>query len=470
MSKKKELIKNTLIVAAGKISTQMVSFLLIPFYTLLLSPYEYGYVDLATTYIVLLAPIIALQIDRASLRYLIESRGRKEKEKEIISNSILIIINMVIISICALFVLSFFIKITNIKLIAITIITIIFSNLFLQFARGMGGNKKFAIANILGSITTLTSNVVFVFLLHKGIAGVFISMILSNLIILIYTLMSMKIYQYIKINSLKKEVRKKLIKYSLPLVPSGLSWWAINVSDRTIVSLMINVTANGIYAIANKYTMIFNAIYSIFDMTWTESASLHINAKDKNEFFSDVFNNSIKIFTSLNLLLIAILPFIFNIIINEKFSESYQYIPILLTASLMSAMVAQYSAIYVAKKMTKKVLTTSIMAAAINITLNLVFIQSLGLYATSISTVVAFFTMAIFRHFDTKKYVKIKYEKFLIPKIICFYIIVIFIFYLNNPALNIINFLAMILFITIINRHIITSSKNKLTNRLRNLK
>ena len=46
MIRTKELGKNTLIITIGRISTQFITFLLLPLYTALLSTEEYGSVDL----------------------------------------------------------------------------------------------------------------------------------------------------------------------------------------------------------------------------------------------------------------------------------------------------------------------------------------------------------------------------------------------------------------------------------------
>ena len=42
MNQKKQLMKNTIIIAIGKLSTQIISYLLLPLYTSQLDPSEYG--------------------------------------------------------------------------------------------------------------------------------------------------------------------------------------------------------------------------------------------------------------------------------------------------------------------------------------------------------------------------------------------------------------------------------------------
>ena len=65
VSRGKELAKNTAIISVGKICTQLVSFLLMPLYTMILTTEDYGVVDLVITYKQLLLPVVTLQLEQA---------------------------------------------------------------------------------------------------------------------------------------------------------------------------------------------------------------------------------------------------------------------------------------------------------------------------------------------------------------------------------------------------------------------
>ena len=82
LSRGKELIKNTAIVAVGKVCTKFLSFFLLPFYTAVLSTEEYGTVDMVTTYSGILVILLTLQFEQGVFRYLIESRSNEEKQKD----------------------------------------------------------------------------------------------------------------------------------------------------------------------------------------------------------------------------------------------------------------------------------------------------------------------------------------------------------------------------------------------------
>ena len=86
-SRGKSLAKNTLILTIGKISTQAITFLLLPLYTAYLSREDYGVVDLISTIVALLIPILNVQIEQAVFRYMVVDRQNKEELKRIISSA-----------------------------------------------------------------------------------------------------------------------------------------------------------------------------------------------------------------------------------------------------------------------------------------------------------------------------------------------------------------------------------------------
>jgi O-antigen/teichoic acid export membrane protein len=461
MSKQKELIKNTLILGLGRVSTQLVSFFLLPLYTFFLTPTEYGIVDLVITYAALLTPAITLQLEMASFRFLIDARGNEAQKKIVISNVLRMVMPIIIVSTVLFVIISSLLSIQYAPEIIFLIVIIIFSNLFLQFARGLGENKKYAIASIVTGLTTLIASVWFIAFSGLGASGLILSIALSNLVCVAYLFIALKMWRYIGFNNSNKALQRELVGYSLPLIPNGISWWVINVSDRTVITLLLGAAANGIYAVSNKYAAIFSSIFAIFSMSWTESASVHIDSKDRDAFFSQTTNAVIRLFGSFGLVLIAVIPLIFSFLVSAQFNESYLYIPILILGVFFNAVVGMYSAVYVAKKLTKQVMNTSLAAAGINIVLTLVLMPFIGIYAAAISTAVAFLAMSIFRHYDLKKYVTINYEKGLFFKIGALYAVAMVLYYLNTLVANIANFVIISFASFYLNRSAIKVIRNK---------
>lgn len=435
--KEKQLMKNTFVVSIGKICTQLITFLLLPLYTTVLSTAEYGIVDLMYTMVSLLLPIVTLQMEQAIFRFLIDRRSNVDEQKELISTALLIVLSQIGIFVVIFMIISPFVHNEYKLYLGINLIANILSTLLLQISRGLGNNLRYSIASFLSGAVSVILNVVFIVGLNLGAYGMLLATFLGNMTCAMYIFFSMKIYRYIKFKLFNKELAEKLLKYSIPLIPNMLSWWIVNASDRSIISMIMGIGANGIYSAANKFSIVITTLYSVFNLTWTESASLYIESEDASDFFSKIFNLIIQLFGCVCLGVIAFMPFVFSILINEKFGEAFWQIPILLVGVMFNILVSFLGSIYVAKKITGEIAKTSIFAAIINIIVNLLLIKHIGLFAASISTAVAYFTMFIYRYIDSKKYITLTLERKATILIVISYVVTIVSYYINSFILSI---------------------------------
>lgn len=453
MSREKNLAKNTIIITIGKICTQLITFFLLPLYTGILSTEEYGAVDLLNTLVSLLLPIVTFQVEQAVFRELIEVRGKKDKESRIISSAVITVIFQCIVYLVIFALISPFINNHYKFFLATNVVANIFLSLLLQIARGFGDNKKYAFASFISALSTIIFNVLFLVVIKLGANGMLLGTMLGQIVATIYLFISLKLYKYLKVKDYKKEVIKSLWKYSLPLIPNAISWWVFNASDRVIASAFLGIDQNGILAASLKFSAVFITFYNIFNMSWTESISIAIKDDDVNDYFNRMLNIVLRLFTAIGVGMIACMPFVFPIMINEKFSAGYGLVPISIIGSLFNVVVGLISVIYVAEKNTKAIASTSIVSAVINIIVHLVLIKFIGLYAAVISTFVAFFVMSIYRLMDaSKRYFKIKIDmKFIIQSLIA--LIFVFVsYYINNIYLNVFVVLFAVLFAIYINK------------------
>lgn len=469
MNKKKQFAKTTIIIFFGKVCTQLISFFLLPLYTSYLIKEEYGIVDLIQTYVTLFVPIITMELEMSIFRFLIDSRGKEKDTKTLISNNFYILgISLTIFTIL-FFVITSFVQIPFRWIIWIDVIVCVLSGNFLQIARGFGQTLDFSISCILTGITTVVSNIYLICFRGMQAEGMIISMALANFICALYLFIRLKLYKKINPKLVDHKLIKEMYKYSIPLVPNGVSWWIVNVSDRTIISLLptLGTAANGIYAISNKFPTIISSLTGIFNLSWSESASLHINSPDRDEFFSDIANTIMKLFVSLGVGMIACMPFVFPIMINKEYQEAYKYIPPLVLATIFNVAICLYSQIYLAKKMSKQVASTTIMGAIINIVINVVFIRYIGLYAAAISTTISYFVMVLYRHIDLKKYVNIQYEKGLFLKSFLIFALAILFYYYNHFYTNIFCLIVVCIYAFITNKEFLNKSFQTIKKKIK---
>ncbi|MBT2290570.1 oligosaccharide flippase family protein [Paenibacillus albidus] len=452
MSRSKQLAKNTAIIAFGKICTQFMSFFLFPLYTALLSTEEYGIVDLFSTYIMLLIPLITFQMEQALFRYLIDARDDENEKKVLVSTVIAFAFFQISIFFAIFLIAQNFIHNEYKYFLFTNVVVYIFSDIMLQLSRGFGDNKTYALGSFISALSTMSLNILFIVVFKLGAIGMFQAIFLANLFCIIFIFFRKKVYLYLEFKSIKINKIRELLKYSFPLVPNSLSWWALNASDRIVVSIFLGVASNGILAVSSKFSSIYISFYNIFNLTWMESATLHIQDEDRDDFFSNTISTVFRLFSSVCFCIIAVMPFLFPFIINEKFELAYYQIPIYMLAALLNMLLATYSVVYIALKMTKKMAKTAAFAGIINIISLLLMIKGLGLYAASISSVIAYGSMMLYRYLDINKYVKIRIEKSLLLTEVLMLVLLFFTYYQMNTFLHIIALLITLTFTLFINR------------------
>ena len=473
MSQKSQLVKNTIIIAIGKLSTQILSYILLPLFTARMAVEQYGTYDLGCTLSLFLCPIITLLMEESMFRFLIDAKNIREKRK-IISQTIIYTLIGTLIFI-PLAILAFSLTKKYPSSFAFAFIVFVISNILINLsnalARGLSQIKIFSISNFILGIITLILTII-ALLAFPSAEGLLWSNSIANLLTAFLVFRKLKFKEYF--GSYNKKVMKEMISYSIPLVPNSISWTIINMSDRIILTNFINSTANGIYAMANKFPNIINVLYGYFYTAWKESAAKILKQENKDAYYNSIYHDIKRFLFAVTLCLIAVMPFAFPIFINAKYSESYIYIPIIMIATYYSNISSFYGGIFSAYKDTKIMGTTTFIAAAINLVIDLLFVSKFKIYAACFSTLIADIIIYYYRKQRLKKFLKLKELTILGPiimmTIICFAYYTKYIPGISNAGYWIINVISLIIAVTYsyaINKKNIAIIVGKLKNRVR---
>ena len=455
--REKNLLKNTFVLSLGTFLPKLTSIILIPILTGYLTKEEYGTYDLITTLVSLLLPAVTLQIQSAAFRFLINKR-KDEKETNILITNILTFTTLVsILSLIILYFLlykiNYFIRFEIIIyfLLDITLISL------RQISRGVGDNLGFAINSTVNSFIMLFFTFLGLVIFKLGISGVLIALIISSIISILTLTIKLKILKRISLKYISKIKIKELIKYSWPMVPNNLSNWVLALSDRIVITTVIGIEANAVYAVANKIPNIFKTFQATFINAWQENASLSVKDNDSSKYYSKIFDSIFGILFALMALLIAFSPILFKFLIKGEYGEAYFQMPILCIGIFFSSIASFIGGIYIAHMKTKNVGITTICAAICNLIIDLIFVKKIGIYAGSISTLVSYFILAIYRMQNVKSFQKISYNYFKI--IFCSSILVLLsaFIYLKKTIFDILEIIIAVITSIFVNSTIIKS-------------
>ena len=437
--------KNTALMAVSKFSAQFASLIVIPIYTRLIDPADYGFVDLALTYVGILAPLIALSFDMGIFRFLIDARGNRQSITAVISSAFKLLLPLLSSLAIVSIVINYFIGIRFGWLIIINAIVAIIAGVVSQIMRGLGNNKDFTISSILSALLMIIVAAFTVIWLDLGAAGILAAAIASSTVTLFYSFIRLKLHRYIVWRTANRQLQRKLLKYSLPLIPEGVLWWIMQASDRTIISIVLGLAANGIYAVANRIGAIVNGFVSILWMSWTQSSAEEIDSPHAANFFSKIGNEYyIRLLGSICILLIPTVSLLFDLLIGQEYIEAYQYVPGIVVAAFGSGLLGFVAAIYNAKKMTKELAATTIVPAIINLITNITLINFIGLWAAVLSTIISYYVMFIWRYLSIKKIINIQFKPKDLVITSAVFTTVSALYYWNNPLGNAVSLLIAI--------------------------
>jgi O-antigen/teichoic acid export membrane protein len=459
MNRETNIIKNFIIYSIGNFGSKFLGFLLLPFYTFYLSTNDYGYFDLITTTLTMLMPLITFQIVDGLYRYLLEAKSENQKCL-IISSSFSIVIRNLLVANLVYILFSLFVSFKFKYLILIQLNVSIINSVWMEIARGLRNNVEYSIAGIMTTGFTMICNIILIVFFNFRVSGLIIANIIAALISISYleTVIKVRKYLYFNFQNNNSQIPKMLLSFSLPLLPNTLGWWIMSVSDRYILNYYQGMAANGIYAVANKFPSLIILVNSIFYLAWQESSISEYNAKDRDEFYSKMFNQFMKLQFTLTFILLAFTKLLMSYMVNSNFSTAWKYVPFLYFSALFSAFSSFYGTGYLSSKQTKGAFTTSVYGALLNILANLLTVPYIGIQGASLSTMAAFLLIWILRVHQTKRYFAINIEMPKLFLLALIAIVLIWFYYIDNFYLQISAMLLSLLIFVIFNQNIIRKS------------
>lgn len=413
MDKYKKLASNTLIFAIGTFSSKILSFLLMPFVTRMMGTGDYGSADLIQQTVNVLIPVVTLQVNSAALRFSLDRAKNKADVFTVGVRTTLIgfVIFLFFSYPISLITINDFNLGEYILLIVLFVLVSSFRQLCQQFVRGSGYVKLFAIDGIISTATTLLFTILFLGPFKWGVTGYIMAIIASDACSVIFFTVTAKLYRYVKPKVLEKSITSQMLKYCVPLIPTVILWWIINVSDRYMITYFVGSSANGLYTAASKIPNFVILFSQIFIDAWQLSAvDEQENKEARAHFFTKVFRVYSGGVFAVASGLILFCQFITKILVSDAFYDSWQYVPILIIATTYSCIVNFLASVYMAEKKSVMSLLTASSGAVTNIVLNFVFIPIMGANGAALATVCAFLVVFVTRGLNTRKYIKINFK------------------------------------------------------------
>lgn len=466
MNKKNNLYKNTAFLMIGTFLNKGLQFVMIPIFSRWLSTEDYGSFDLFCTYVSLMIPVVTLACGEAIFRFGVEQDTIKGKAKPISNGAAIVFINSLIL----LGILAVIYAVSGWKY-TMPFFFMAFGEILNNYLQGyMRAIRKLNIYSFCTAFSTLSiaiASTFFVLVLKMGLSGLIwgyaVGYLMGDLMIACGT----KYKKYFDFRLISWSGVKELLSYSYALIPNNISWWIINVSDRSIINVFLGAAFNGIYAIASKVPNLASAIFGVFSISWQETASDMVNSEDRDAYYSHIFNMMCRLLLPMCAGIIACNFILFGVIFDIKYDTARFYTPILVSSVVFGSLSQFFGGIQISLKRPKANGVTTMLGAVVNLIVHLSLIKFVGLYAAALSTIVSNIVIVFLRAYLLRKDVKFTLDsKMTIYILIYAYFIVMA--YIRLPLiLSVFNLALAAVYFILLNRDTINQVLKKLKIKVR---
>lgn len=262
--KLKQLSKDTAVYGISTIVGRFLTFLLVPFYTNVFSPSDYGVVSNLYIFIAIFNVVLIYGMDAAFLKFGSNIIIGDEKDNfstpylsvlgvSVILASVIIFLKVPIYSL--LDIPSSFYKL----IYYVAPILFIDSICVLPFIklRLERKAKKFALFKTTNIIVNVGLNLFLILKLKWGIEAVFFSNLIASAVSFILVFPS--VLKYIRL-SINKVLFRRMLKFGIPYLPAGLAAMLIQGIDRPILTHLTDLSTTGLYS-ANYKLGIFMLLF-----------------------------------------------------------------------------------------------------------------------------------------------------------------------------------------------------------------
>lgn len=265
----KQFVKDSAVYGLTTILARGISFLLLPFYTRVLTPEDYGVIDILTVFAALVCLIAPLEISQALAIFYSDAQGETEKMR-VASTALWFTTGAYVLF--ALVGLIFSRPLTALMLDAPQRLTIFqvallatslqgFFYLLQGQLRWMLLPRGYAITSLLTTLISILLTIVLVLALRLGVLGVLLGQICGNL-----TGSCMAFYFGRRSYALQFDWARlvEMLRFSIPLVPASISVFVMLYVDRIMIKSLLTLADVGVFGVAYRITSIVSLLMIAF--------------------------------------------------------------------------------------------------------------------------------------------------------------------------------------------------------------
>ena len=419
MSRKGRFLSNIAFLGVGTAISKLTVFFLMPLYTASLGPADFGTVDVLVNTAVLLLPLASLGAPEAIFRFV--AGGAPERESLAIGRKMLTAGLVVLILVLPF--LGFFAVLRPYLIYLFFYVSASVLRSYLShLLRAKGHYGVYALQQAFCTLTTVLLAVLFLRGLSLGVRGYLLAVLLSDAVTALMIVLYLGTAMLPKaVSERTADLRRRMLRYAIPLIPTATMWWALSVSDRYFLLYYHGEAANGIYAAAAKLPALLTFATGLFLEAWHFTA-IREGEEGRQRLFERIYGALLPMLVLFVAFLILFARPLVGVLFAADFASAALFVPFLAISALFSALSSFLGSVYVVKLRSGNSLLTALVGVAVNVVLDLVWIPLWGTMGAVAATFFSYAAVFLWRAVDCRRVMpfRLHAEKLLLSTVLLF--------------------------------------------------
>jgi len=393
----KLLVQRIGLIGLMNLLTNLGGIILLPILTKNISVGDYGIWAQVNVTVGLISILIVLGLHQSMVRFMAAAKGRDEIQESFYSILLTVAVAGAMVSIIIysfsdrLAVLLFDNNLAVTRVLPLIVFLESINAILFNFFRVSQHIKLYSLFSLMSMYLSIVLAYYFVSS-GDGILGAVIGLLLSKaaiclvMLVLVLTRIGFKLPNFKKIG--------EFLSFGLPLIPSGLSDWVVNSSDRYVISIFLGTASVGYYSpgylLGNIITMFITPIACILPVVLS-----HHYDENNLKRVETILNHSLRYFFALALpsvfgLTLLSWPLLSLLSTQEIADKGYMITPFVAVGMLFFGVASILTNIILLVKKTKYSAIIWIIAAALNLGLTILLVPRLDILGAALATLIAF--------------------------------------------------------------------------------
>ena len=392
----KAIFKDMLKYAPSKIFGLFGNIAVVPVYTNLLSPSQYGVYVISLAVLSFLCILFSDWIGLSGLRYFRQNQLEGMVPKYISTLAMILASNLSVMFIVALLFRQKFYEYFNISpkiflFVLILIIPVAMRALLFQILRAQIKPGAFTITTIVNQILTIVIAVLFLKFTNLGAVSILAAMAISITLIDIILVFQTDILWLLKFEKPDFSTIKTLFIYGIPIAIASLSLWIINQSNKFITSHFHGLVDAGFVGVA--YNLTFPILMTLFAIITIAAYPRLINLYEEKTDVRPLISRLTGYYMLISLPIVVIMSLYAKDLIvlfaNAKYYDAFILLPYLAFSAFFLSFTDYTTYQYHLSGKTYILTTLKVVSAIIGLVLNIILIKKMGLVGVGIATLIS---------------------------------------------------------------------------------